>query len=54
MKIVVIIFTLYFFSLEVRQMFVQSFGKYLGSPWNYLDIIPLVLISISMSLDMMI
>ena len=32
-------------------MFVTGFGKYLGSAWNYLDIIPLVLITFSISFE---
>lgn len=47
-KIVIMIFCMYFLSLEVRQMFIQGIFKYLGSPWNYLDLIPLFLISFSM------
>jgi len=39
---------LYFFTIEFRQMYLAGFGKYLASPWNYLDNIPLVLITLSL------
>lgn len=32
-------------------MFVAGLGKYLTNPWNYLDIIPLVLITISIQFE---
>lgn len=44
-------FAIYFFLIELRQMFVAGAGKYLSSPWNYLDLIPLALISFSISFE---
>ena len=44
----------YFFLLEFRQFVVQGPRKYLGNPWNYIDIIPLFLIALSMSIEFMI
>ena len=44
-------FTLYFFCIESRQLFLAGPGKYFSSGWNYLDIIPLVFIMMSMQFE---
>jgi hypothetical protein len=48
LKGIIQFFVLYFMAIELRQLYLAGFTKYLSSPWNYLDIIPLVLINISL------
>lgn len=48
LKVIVQLFTFYFFCIESRQLFLAGPGKYFSSGWNYLDIIPLVFIMMSM------
>lgn len=38
----------YFFLLELRQLLMCGPLRYFSSPWNYIDIIPIVLITFSM------
>ena len=47
-KIIVLVLAFYFLFLESVQVGLQGMGKYLSSPWNYLDFVPPIAISLAM------
>ena len=51
MKLAIVALALYFFLLEFRQFVNQGFSKYFSSPWNYIDLVPLSLITFSMMIE---
>jgi len=53
-KLLIMALAIYFFLLEFRQFVNQGFAKYFRSPWNYIDLIPLSLITFSMLIEYLI
>lgn len=49
-KVIIMGLAFYFVMIETRQFLIEG-PKYFASPWNYIDVIPLVTISISMSIE---